>query len=211
VIELRNISVEYGSLRALDRVSTDVRAGHVTALAGHNGSGKSTLLGVIAGTQPYAGTVTGTTGARIAFVVQRSAVPASLPLTVRDVVAMGRWGHRGHWRPLTRADRDAVRESIDALGLERLQRRPFHELSGGQRQRALVAQGLAQRADILLLDEPGAGLDEHAQALIDRAITREAERGAAVVHATHDAAVIGAAARVIRLSAGEICPQSARD
>jgi len=204
VIELRSLSVVHGSIRALMNVSAVARPGEVTALAGRNGSGKSTLLGVIAGTQAFSGTVTGTRGARIAFVVQRSEVPRSLPVTVRDVVTMGRWAHRGSWRPLTRTDRAIVTDSIRALGLDGLERRPVHELSGGQRQRTLVAQGLAQRADVLLLDEPTAGVDDDTRALIDRATVAEAARGAVIVHATHDAEVIERAAHVIRLDAGEL-------
>ncbi|GAB3605393.1 zinc ABC transporter ATP-binding protein AztA [Conyzicola nivalis] len=204
MIELQNISVEHGGIRALNSVSVSIAAGEITALAGQNGSGKSTLLGVIAGTQEHRGIAERRAGARIAFVVQRSAVPHSLPLTVHEVVSMGRWAHRAPWRPLTRTDREIVADSVAALGLQALERRPLHELSGGQRQRALVAQGLAQRAEILLLDEPAAALDDEARGLIDLAIAREARRGAAVVHATHDAAVIVAADRVIRLDAGRL-------
>jgi zinc/manganese transport system ATP-binding protein len=206
VIELQNISVDHGGIRALNSVSASIAAGEITALAGQNGSGKSTLLGVIAGTQAHRGSAVRGPGARIAFVVQRSAVPQTLPLTVRDVVSMGRWAHRSPWRPLTRIDREIVADSVAALGLQALERRPLHELSGGQRQRALVAQGLAQRAEILLLDEPAAALDDEARVLIDAAIAREARRGVAVVHATHDQAVIAAADRVIRLDAGELVP-----
>ena len=202
MIDLHAVSVAHGSIRALNSVSATVLAGEVTALAGQNGSGKSTLLAVIAGTQAHTGTVSRDPRLRVAYVVQRSAVPQSLPLTVRDVVTMGRWGQRGAWRRLTRADRQIVSASIRALGLEQLERRRVHDLSGGQRQRTLVAQGLAQRADILLLDEPTVGLDDEARVLIDRAIEREADRGAVIVHATHDTAVIDAAARVIRLDAG---------
>jgi len=202
VIELQNISVDHDGIRALNSVSATLRSGEVTALAGRNGSGKSTLLSVIAGTQAHAGSARRPAGTRVAFVVQRSAVPTSLPLTVRDAVTMGRWGGRPFWRPLTRDDREIVADSIRALGLGGLEHRALHRLSGGQRQRALVAQGLAQRADVLLLDEPTVGLDDEADVLIGLAIDREAARGVAVVHATHDDAVIAAADRVIRLDAG---------
>jgi zinc/manganese transport system ATP-binding protein len=206
VIELHDVSVSHGALRALTSVSVSLEAGTVTAVAGRNGSGKSTLLSVIAGTQAHSGSVTRPGGARTAFVVQRSAVPRSLPLSVRDVVAMGRWGHGGGWRPLSRADRAVVADSLRSVGMDALQHRSFHALSGGQRQRALVAQGLAQHADILLLDEPAVGLDDESRLLIARAIDLEARRGAIVVHATHDDDVIRSAGRVIRLEAGEIAP-----
>ena len=203
VITLRDIRVSHGATVALDGVSATVEAGRVTVVAGANGSGKSTLLGVIAGTQPWQSGQRMADGAgRIALVVQRSAAPDSLPLTVLETVRMGRWAHRGWWRPLTRRDREIVAESIHALGLSGLEHRSLGGLSGGQRQRALVAQGLAQQADVLVLDEPAAGLDGEALQLIDGALRREADRGVAVLSATHDPEVIRGADRVIHLEAG---------
>ena len=202
-ITLRQIRVSHGATVALDGVSASIPAGRVTALAGANGSGKSTLLGVLAGIQPWQGGERLAAG-RIALVLQRSAAPDTLPLTVFETVSMGRWAHRGLWRPLSGADRDIIATSIEALGLTGLERRSLGELSGGQRQRALVAQGLAQRAEVLLLDEPAAGLDGDALLLIDRAIRAEADRGVAVVCATHDPEVIRRADRVIRLQAGRV-------
>ena len=202
-ITLRQIHVRHGATVALTGVSVTIEAGQVTALAGSNGSGKSTLLAVAAGIQPVQrGERMLAPSVTIALVVQRGAAPDALPLTVLETVSMGRWATRGMWRPLTHADRAIVSESIAALGLGGLERRSLGELSGGQRQRALVAQGLARRADVLLLDEPAAGLDGEALLLIDRAIRREADRGAAVLCATHDPEVIGRADRVIRLEAG---------
>ncbi|MDT0323316.1 zinc ABC transporter ATP-binding protein AztA [Streptomyces millisiae] len=164
------------------------RAGR-TAVVGPNGAGKSTLLGVVAGVlRPTAGSVTRheDAGRRPALVVQRSAAADALPLTVRDAVAMGRWAHRGPWRPLTRQDRAVVRDCLDRLGLLDLAGRQLGELSGGQRQRALVAQGLAQDARLLLLDEPAAGVDLAATRRISAVLADAAERGVTVVQATHD-------------------------
>jgi len=209
-ITLRQIRVAHGATVALDGVSATIPAGRVTALAGANGSGKSTLLGVLAGIQPWQGGERMAAAAgRIALVLQRSAAPDTLPLTVLETVSMGRWAHRGLWRPLSGADRDIIATSIEALGLTGLERRALGELSGGQRQRALVAQGLAQRAEVLLLDEPAAGLDGDALLLIDRAIRAEADRGVAVVCATHDPELIGRADRVIRLEAGVVVAHAA--
>ena len=205
-ITLRQIRVTHGATVALDGVSATIPAGRVTALAGANGSGESTLLGVLAGIQPWQGGERLAAG-RIALVLQRSAAPDTLPLTVFETVSMGRWAHRGLWRPLSGSDRAVIAVSIEALGLTGLERRPLGELSGGQRQRALVAQGLAQRAEVLLLDEPAAGLDGDALLLIDRVIRAEADRGAAVVCATHDPEVIRRADHVIRLAAGRVADQ----
>ena len=203
-ITLDAVRVTLESTVALDGISLDIERGSNVAVTGSNGSGKSTLLSVIAGlVQPTSGGMSRHPGP-VAWVAQRSRVPDALPVTVREVVAMGRWGRRGTWRPLTRLDRDIVAGSIAALGLEALADRPLVALSGGQRQRALVAQGLAQRADLLLLDEPTIGLDDDAQRLIETALAAESARGATIVHATHDPRVVAVADRVIRLEAGRL-------
>jgi zinc/manganese transport system ATP-binding protein len=202
LLELHDIRVDHDGRPALAGVSLAVRPGELLAVAGTNGSGKSTLLGAIAGTLVVrGGSITRRRASSVGFVVQRSSVTDTLPLTVAQAVAMGRWS--GH-RPLGRLDRQVVAESIGALGLQGLERRRLGSLSGGQRQRALVAQGLARRADLLLLDEPTVGLDDHALALVASAIDSEVARGAAVVHATHDPASLGRAHRVVRLEGGRI-------
>lgn len=204
VIHLHAVSVRYDDRDALTSVTETFRGGEIVALSGSNGSGKSTLLGAIASTVPLSGGQVETGSARIAYVVQRSSVPDHLPLSVRQVVQMGRWAHRGAWRRLTREDHEITAASIRALGLDGLERRPLGSLSGGQRQRVFVAQGLAQRADVLLLDEPTIGLDAEANELISLAITAEAARGVAVVHATHDPQVIALADREVRLHDGRL-------
>lgn len=185
-VELDGVYAGYGGPDVLKGVDVRIPEGAATALVGANGSGKSTLLGVLAGTlRPRAGTVTRRGRTRPAFVVQRSAVQDALPVTVRATVAMGRWAHRGPWRPLTRHDRAVVRECLDRMGVADLADRRLGELSGGQRQRVLVAQGLAQEADVLLLDEPSAGLDRHALEDIRATVDRVRAEGVTVVHATH--------------------------
>ncbi|PRY65880.1 zinc/manganese transport system ATP-binding protein [Glaciihabitans tibetensis] len=201
-VGLRGVTVIYDDRVSLDDVTIEFASGQMTAVAGSNGSGKSTLLGAIAGVVPLSAGTVELDGARVAYVAQRSSVPDHLPLSVRQVVEMGRWSQRGAWRRLTRDDRDIVASSIAAVGLEGFERRPLSALSGGQRQRALVAQGLAQRAQILLLDEPTAGLDNEACELIALALAAETLRGATVIHATHDSDVINAADRVLRLERG---------
>jgi len=137
-------------------------------------------------------------------VPQRAAVSELLPVTVRDVVTVGAWGRLGAWRRLDAVARDAVDDALDRLALTDLQRRPFGELSGGQRQRALLAQGLARRADLLLLDEPTTALDADSGRRIRDAIASEIRRGAAVVCVTHDEGIIAGADHVIRLEAGRV-------
>ena len=204
---LANVSVSHNGIPALAGVNLDIPAYGMTAIAGANGSGKSTLLGLLAGVVPVtSGSVRRSekTNGGIALVVQRSGVPDGLPLTVRDTVTMGRWAQRGAWRRITRTDRDIVDDALGALGLQDLAQRSLTELSGGQRQRTLVAQGLAQRAKVLLLDEPTAGVDAFARDLIAAALDAEVRRGTTVVHVTHDDEVIVRADRVVRLEAGRV-------
>lgn len=183
--ELRNVRAGYGREDVLKGVDAHIPQGRVTALVGANGAGKSTLLAVLAGTlRPRGGEIVRATRARPAFVVQRSAVSDTLPLTVRDAVAMGRWAHQGLWRTPTRHDRAVVEGAMERVGIADLSGRQLGEISGGQRQRALIAQGLAQEADLLLLDEPSAGLDRGARERIARVIA--SLRGeTTIVHATH--------------------------
>ncbi|MBL1074373.1 ABC transporter ATP-binding protein [Nocardia sp. 2] len=188
-VRIEKLCAGYRSRTVLDQVTADIPAGRVTAVVGPNGSGKSTLLGVLAGViTPLAGAVIHASSSRPALVVQQSAVPATLPITVRETVAMGRWAHRGPWRRLTRRDHDLVGECLDRMGIGDLAARRLTDLSGGQRQRALLARALAQEAELLLLDEPTTGLDIDAQQQISRTLRDVAAGGVAVVHSTHDRA-----------------------
>jgi len=203
VLRLRSVDAAHEGVPALHGVDVTLKRGSHILLIGPNGSGKSTLLSVLAGVHPLtAGDVDRAPGVSIGVVVQRSAVPDRLPVTVRDVVSMGRWAGRPLGLPLGRADRAIVDECLEALDIADLARRPLSGLSGGQRQRALVAQGLARRADLLLLDEPTSGVDEGARRLIRRAVSLELARGATVVEATHDASDLGVGSAVVRLVDG---------
>ncbi|MEV6426291.1 zinc ABC transporter ATP-binding protein AztA [Nocardia sp. NPDC051463] len=186
-LRISGLSAGYSGGPVLHDLTTAIPCGRVTAVVGPNGSGKSTLLGVIAGViTPRTGTVWRRSTERPAFVVQHTAIPATLPLTVRETVAMGRWAHRGPWRWLSRQDRNMVHACMERLDITDLATRRLDTLSGGQRQRTLVAQALAQETSLLLLDEPAAGLDSAAQQEISRAIGEVSSHGVTVVQATHD-------------------------
>ncbi|WP_077691284.1 MULTISPECIES: zinc ABC transporter ATP-binding protein AztA [Nocardiopsis] len=186
-VELDGVYAGYGRRDVLRGIDAVIPAGAVTALVGPNGSGKSTLLGLLAGTvRARRGRVVSARRPRPALVAQRSAVSDVLPVTVREAVAMGRWAHRGFWRPLTGRDRTVVGECLERMGVADLADRRLGELSGGQRQRVLVAQGLAQESDLLLLDEPSAGLDHRSQERVRLVLGRVGAGGTTVVHATHD-------------------------
>lgn len=206
-LRTRGLTVTYGGHTALRDVDLDLPHGAVTAIIGPNGSGKSTLLSALAGiTLPTAGEVT-VLGARpqerrrrIAFVLQSTVANAAVPLTVRETVRMGAYGRAGVFRRLGRDDRAAVDAAIARLDIGDLADRQLVELSGGQRQRAFVAQGLAQRAEVLLLDEPITGLDLVTQQVIDEVVRSEARAGRAVVLTTHDVGTAGTADHVVLLA-----------
>ena len=198
-VRTSGLVVRRGDRVVLDGLDATFPAGGVTALTGANGSGKSTLLDVLSGMlRPSAGRVTGLPAGGVSFVTQ-AVPPGALPLTVRGTVAMARWRGRPWWRPLGRDDRRIVDVQLERLAIDGLADRPLDELSGGQRQRALVALGLAQRAPVLLVDEPTAGVDQESAALVVAALADEAARGVVVVHAAHDPGVIAAADRVVSL------------
>ncbi|MFC3300725.1 Uncharacterized ABC transporter ATP-binding protein HI_1470 [Arthrobacter agilis] len=200
---LDDVWLDHDGVDALRGVSVAVQPGALTVVAGPNGSGKSTLLAVLAGLLvPRRGSVSLPHPASTALVVQRSDVPDRLPLTVHDAVTMGRWARAGLFGRLRAGDRRIVEESIAAVGLTGFEGRPLRALSGGQRQRAFLAQGLAQRADLLLLDEPTTGLDAGTRDVVVGLLALEKARGATVVCVSHDDAVLGAADRTIRLDEG---------
>lgn len=201
-VHLTAICHRYGRLTSLTDVTLTLEPGQVTALVGGNGSGKSTLLGLLAGTlRPSSGTRTGLPS-NTALVPQHSSVPELFPVTVRDTVSMGRWRTRGLLRPLRRADHLTVRSAMERMEVTSLADRTLADLSGGQTQRALIAQGLAQQAPLLLLDEPLSAVDSSAVTLIDRAIRQECDAGATVVIATHHQHQADGADHVILLEDG---------
>jgi ABC-type Mn2+/Zn2+ transport system ATPase subunit len=128
----------------------------------------------------------GTRPAKVAYLAQSHPQGFVLPLRVADVVAMGRFAHRGLVGRLRADDRAAVADGIERMGIAHLADRPLATLSGGQRQRAYLAQVLAWQADLIILDEPTSGLDVAGVDLLEVAMRRERERGAAVVVCTHD-------------------------
>lgn len=180
------LSVDFGSVRALERVEIEVPYGVTVAVLGPNGSGKSTLFGAAVGLfRPSEGSI-GLGERGVAWLPQQLDVDATLPLTVEDVVRMGRWG-RGRWvGRLGAEDRRRVEEAMDALGIADLAGRRLSALSGGQRQRALLAQVMAQDAGLVLLDEPLTGVDRPTAEAIGRLVARWREEGRTVMVATHD-------------------------
>ncbi|MEM8705457.1 MAG: zinc ABC transporter ATP-binding protein AztA [Actinomycetota bacterium] len=185
-LTIRGLEVRYGDHVALTGVDLDLDAGRSVAVIGPNGSGKSTLLNAIAGVTPLAAGSIDYQGNTPALVLQATEVDRGLPITVTDTVGLGRYPNLGLLRRFTGADRMAVTESLRRLAIEPLANRQLHELSGGQRQRVLVAQGIAQESDLLMLDEPVTGLDVTSRGLILDVIRDEMAAGRAVIVTTHD-------------------------
>ena len=194
-IEVDDVTVRYGEVVALDHVSLTIEPARVCGLIGMNGSGKSTLFRTIMGSiTPDHGTVRleGSTptaarrAGRVSYVPQAETVDWAFPVSVRDVVTMGRYGRMGITRRARQSDRDAVDAALDRVQLTDLADRQIGQLSGGQRRRAFVARGIAQEADILLLDEPFAGVDKGSEATLVTLLTELAAAGRTVLVSTHD-------------------------
>lgn len=213
-IEARQVCSSYGDTQVLHEVSACVARGGVTSLIGPNGAGKSTLLGVMSRLQGAdSGTVTvdgvdvtvnggRELARRLAVLRQENAV--SIRLTVRELVAFGRFPHNGG-RP-TPGDAEHVDYALAAMELVDLADRYLDELSGGQRQRAHIAMVLAQDTDYVLLDEPLNNLDlRHATSIMRLLRTTAAERGKTIVLVIHDINIAAAYSdRIIAMKDGEI-------
>ncbi|MFJ8594996.1 zinc ABC transporter ATP-binding protein AztA [Streptomyces sp. NPDC093598] len=207
-VRMTGLDAGYPGRPVLHQLTAGIPALATTALVGPNGSGKSTLLGVLAGViEATSGQLRYAEGRPPAFVPQRGAVGDALPLTARQTVEMGRWGERGLWRRLTRHDRAVVDSALERLGVADLAARQLGELSGGQRQRVLIAQGLAQQSDLLLLDEPTTGLDPEARERITTLLTDLVADGTTVVQATHDLEAARSADACLLLSDGRLVGQ----
>lgn len=195
----------YGNRIALNRSNATLPKGSVTTLIGPNGTGKSTLLNGIAGLiPPSSGKVTlGNVNGhppRLSYVLQEAQLNRSLPVTVREVVSMGRYAGKGPLRRLTKEDRRAIGGVMERTNIKHLAKRHLTRLSGGQRHRVLLAQGLVQDHDILLLDEPATGLDIISLQAIRDIVREEAERGCTVILTTHDLADAWASDHVVLLA-----------
>jgi manganese/zinc/iron transport system ATP- binding protein len=192
-IEIRDLTVEYRRAVALEGVTVAVPAGAVTAIIGPNGAGKTTLLHALMGLLPARGGTVAFFGQplrrarrRLAFVPQREAVDWHFPVTVRDVVLMGRYPATPPGRRPTAGDRALAAEALAHVGMTAFADRQIGELSGGQQQRVFVGRALAQGADLLILDEPFTGIDAASQETIYRLLEELKGAGRTVLLSTHD-------------------------
>ena len=200
-----DVAFKYGSRTAVATSSFSIPEGSITGIIGPNGSGKSTMLNGIAGlAEPAAGTIevlpVDGRQRRVSYVLQTTKVNESLPITVREVVTMGRYPSTGPSGWLKEADRTAVQAAMDRMEITSLAERHLTELSGGQRQRVFVAQGLTQDHEMLLLDEPLTGLDITSAHAIDDVIHEEQTHGCTIVLTTHDLTAAQVADHVVLMS-----------
>lgn len=191
-IRLEGVNLRYNGVVALQDVTFSLQTGRLVAVVGPNGAGKTTLFKIIAGMEkPDAGAVR-VFGHRpgghvcIAYVPQRSQVDWSFPVTVTEVVMMGRIRKIGLFRWPSRRDWSFVRQALARVGLTELGERQIGELSGGQQQRVFLAQALAQEAEIILFDEPFSGLDLPSEEAIFATLQELRQKGVAILVATHD-------------------------
>src|SRR5512138_3804081 len=192
ILDVQHITVRYNGRAALDDINFHLHAGERVAVVGPNGAGKSTLFKVIAGVlQPNTGEVN-ISGSRqrrhicIAYIPQRSQVDWNFPVSVADVVMMGRSAKLGPFNWPHKKDWEYVRHALETVDLSNLAARQIGQLSGGQQQRMFIARALAQEAELMLMDEPLTGLDTPSQeGLLNLLDTLRTQRVTVMV-ATHD-------------------------
>jgi manganese/iron transport system ATP-binding protein len=195
-LEVNQVSVAYSEgLLALRDATLKLEHGTICGLIGLNGSGKSTLFKTIMGfLQPISGTVTveGISSSEaqkaglVAYVPQSEEVDWNFPVSVWDVVLMGRYGHMNRFRMPKKHDLEIAKTSLERVGMTAFKNRQIGELSGGQRKRAFLARALAQEGKVMLLDEPFGGVDATTEKVIITLLTELRELGHTVLISTHD-------------------------
>ncbi len=198
-LEVRRLTVSYETRPVLWDVDASFPSGALSAIVGPNGAGKSTLLRAALGLIPadagqalIQGRPARSALDRVAFVPQRDVVDWDFPITVREVVEMGRYPVRGWLRRLTGEDRAVVDEALERVGMGPFARRQIGRLSGGQRQRVFIARALARQAPVMLLDEPFAGIDARTEATLLDLLHDLRGEGRSIVVVHHDLGTVHA-------------------
>ncbi|PTL58835.1 metal ABC transporter ATP-binding protein [Paraconexibacter algicola] len=198
-LELRRLTVSYASRPVLWDVDVAFPAGALSAIVGPNGAGKSTLLKAALGLIPADAGQTLVDGLpiarardRVAYVPQRDAVDWDFPITVREVVEMGRYASTGWLRRVARRETPLIDDCLDRVGMRAYADRQIGALSGGQRQRVFIARALAQQTPVMLMDEPFAGVDARTEASILRLLRELRDDGRSIVVVHHDLGTVRA-------------------
>jgi zinc transport system ATP-binding protein len=200
LVEARGLSFAYGTTPVIEGVDLSVDRGEFVALVGPNGSGKSTLLRLLLGVlHPNAGSVALLGRAptdvedrwRIGYVPQRPALGPDVPATVREIVAAGRLARRGWWKPFRPEDAQAVEHALESVDLSDMATESVKRLSGGQQQRVSIARAFASEPELLILDEPFAGIDAGSQRRFrDSLVHLIGEHGAGVLLVSHELSAV---------------------
>lgn len=191
MLRLDGLCLQRGARTVLKDLSGHFAAGSLTAVIGPNGAGKSTLLAALAGEiPPAAGAILRAPGLRLGYLPQLSALDRYFPLQVHEVVALGLWPRLGPWRRQTRSQQGLVQAALHEVGLADLAHQPLQTLSTGQFQRMLFARLILQDAQILLLDEPFAAMDEPSTQELLTLLQRWSAQGRTVVTVLHDLAQV---------------------
>lgn len=192
-LSLKNLSVKYNHNLVLDDISLTCPTGKLTAIIGPNGAGKSTLIKTIFGLIPYEkGTIhllnqkPETILSQMSYIPQQTEFDWHFPITVEEVVLMGRYQHRGLFKRFTKQDHHMVNEALKQVSLYAYKNRQINELSGGQKQRMIIARALAQEAQIMFLDEPLAGIDAKSEELIMALLRKLRDEGKSIFCVHHD-------------------------
>ncbi len=192
-VEVHDLTVKYGEKPVLWNVDFEIPSGKLIAVVGPNGAGKSTLIKAIMGIlEPVSGYVNifgkplDEMRNQIAYVPQRESVDWDFPISVQELVMMGRYSHIGLFKRPRKDDRQIVAESLEQVGMTEYANRQISQLSGGQQQRVFLARALAQRADIYFMDEPFAGVDASTESAILELLKSLRDQNKTVIVVHHD-------------------------
>ncbi len=206
-LQVSDLTVAYDARPVLRSVSFELGPRQMMAVVGPNGAGKSTLLrGMLGLLNPDYGSVSvfgqpiRQVRDRVAYMPQTEMVDWDFPVTVRDVVLMGRYGRLGWFGRPDKQDREIADGALERVGMTKFARRHIRRLSGGQQRRVFIARALAQEADLLLMDEPFAGVDAVTERAIFDLIDQLAREGRAVVVVNHDLTILDRFDQVLLLN-----------
>ncbi len=196
-LSIHHLNVHYGRTPVLWDIQLDIPAGRCVGILGPNGAGKSTLIKACLGLVPLAsgqvfffGQPLARARKRVAYVPQRGSVDWDFPITVQDLVLMGRYGQLGPFQKPRASDLEAVQRVLKSVGLAALAHRQIGELSGGQQQRAFLARALLQEADLYFMDEPFVGVDQATEGVIMEMIHQLRRAGKTVLVVHHDLSTV---------------------
>lgn len=206
-ILLENATLGYGRRAILQGLNLRVEPGDFLVIGGPNGGGKSTLLKSITGLIPLLDGKREVAGVRFGYVPQQANAETPLPITAWEMVELGASAAFPPWQTVWGRARAFIRECLRECQAAEFARKPFAELSGGQRQRVLLARALATKPNVLILDEPTAGVDHETQQILARLLHNlSSEKRTSVVVVTHEPVVFRGMARFVRVSEGKLHP-----